>query len=135
MARVSIIFAALMLFGVHSTALAASSKPQKETRVVVAEDKTKEAQCLSWVDSPANEKPCLPGSVIFARETTYAEVKRSGIVDYVVLTGNAAEDTSSINRLVDRVHMKVAPKQRFIDAAVQSCTSVTGKQIGGSYLS
>lgn len=46
--------------------------PRPATRVVVAEDKTEEADCRTWIDTLQEERACDPGTVIVARMTTYA---------------------------------------------------------------
>lgn len=78
--KVSMLFAAMLVFGFSTVATqAAVNEPPDDTPVVVIEDNTVPADCKSWEDSPANEKPCDPGSIIIARDTTYKEVKAKKI--------------------------------------------------------
>lgn len=113
---------------------AASPEPRNETPVVVAEDKTVEADCKVWVDSPANERPCEPGSVIFARHTTYGEVKKAGITDYAVLTGDAEEDRRLQDLLVSKVSQRIKERKTNSVQTMANCWW-HWKTIGGSYLS
>lgn len=129
---VGLVFAASLFGNGLTTSLAASSEPSSDTRVVVAEDKTTEADCKSWVGSPANEKPCKRGSVIFARETTYGEVKQAGIKDYAILTGDSKQDEAIQDELVAKVrHDKVGKQSRQLAAA---CTD-QAFYVGSNYLS
>ncbi len=96
--------ASLLLGGLPANA---AEKPAAATRVAVAEDKTVEAQCAQSVqinNGPIREKVCAPGSVIFVRQTTYAEVEQAGIQDYVVLTGDAEVDRAKEDKLAAKVH-------------------------------
>jgi hypothetical protein len=60
------------VIGFGSTAHAAPINRPNDTPVIVAEDKTSEADCGQWYDTPANRVPCDPGTVIFGRKTTLA---------------------------------------------------------------
>lgn len=109
-----------------------SMEPSAATRVVVAEDKTVEAQCRTWDDSPKYERPCAPGSVIVSRETTYAEAMRAGIEHYVILIQDTTRDREHIAQLAASVHAAYQPT-----AVVRplTCTLRYGRLKGGSYLS
>lgn len=134
--KLPIIVIFFMLVGMHNTTLALPiTEPDDETPVIVAEDKTKEAQCIKWVDSPKNVRPCPPGSVIFTRETTYGEVKQKGIKDYTILTGDSSIDNLLTNQVANHAHSRMSPISEISDFTLQSCRATTNKRIGGSYLS
>jgi len=52
----------------------------------------------------------------------------------VVITGDQATDAQAVRQLVDRVQQQAAPARHIPRAGTLACTSVTNKQIGGSYL-
>jgi hypothetical protein len=93
----------------HEGLRLANAEPRPDTRVVIAEDKTVEAECVQAVqikNRPMHEGPCMPGSVVFTRETTYAEAKTAGISDYVILTGDVEQDRKLTHELAEKVHVE-----------------------------
>ena len=70
------------------TAMAQADLPEN-TPVIVVEDKTVEADCKVQLDQSALEQACPSGSVIFAREVTYGEAKKSKIKDYIISSRDA----------------------------------------------
>lgn len=108
----------------------ASSKPDDTTRVVVAEDRTSEADCKVWIDSPTNEAACSPGSVIVARRTTYGEVKQTESAHYAFLTGDQQHDVDIERELVARVSTQIHGQQIQPTACTEGWPGVIG-----SYLS
>ncbi len=110
--RIVVTLIALILIsnGLFGITLAAPPELPDSTPVVIAEDKTREADCRSWVGSPANERPCQPGSVIFARRTTYGEAKQLGIRDYAILTQDSEKDQKLEDKLVTKVRHDIVGK-------------------------
>ena len=136
MIRLTTLLAGLVLIAISSvavspTAIAASSKPDKTTRVIIAEDKTQEAACVHWINVPSNTMPCPPGTVIVSRETTYAEVLRSGTTDYIILTGDVSQDSKLREDLVERVLNRLQPSQAS-PLSTQSCTPHSTTTLGQS---
>lgn len=106
--------------------------PSAAARVVVAEDKTVDAQCRTWDDLSTYARPCAPGSVILTREMTYAEAKRTGVQHYVVLTQDVPHDRERIAQLAASVHAAYQGPEAIRPSA---CTLRYGRFKGGSYLS
>jgi hypothetical protein len=102
-----------LVLGSHAVAQMSSAnpKPNDTTWVVVAEDRTSEADCKVWIDSPANEQACDPGSVIVARRTTYREVEQNRTADYAVLTGDKQKDVHIERELVAKVTAQLRDQQ------------------------
>lgn len=120
----------LFLIVIVPTAQAESQNLNDDTRVWVAEDKTVEAECVQWEETPENVVECPPGSVIVTRETTFAEVKQLGTSYFVVITGDAVHDEELLSDLSKRLHRDLNPPQPMLTA---SCTPTTRTK-GGSYL-
>jgi hypothetical protein len=96
---IGVVAIVLVMFGA-GVVQAEKAELSDVTPVIIAEDKTKESDCKSFVGSPQNEQPCKPGSVIFARQTTYSEVKARGINKYSILTNNAKMNEQLQDKLV-----------------------------------
>lgn len=80
----------------------AFAEQRSQLQVIVAEDKTIEADCkVSLNNGPAQS--CAPGSVIWTRIITYNEAIRLGIHDYVVASANEIENKQLESALANHV--------------------------------
>lgn len=89
---------------------AARAAPANDAPVVVAEDKTVEADCQFRINTADTARPCDPGTVIFARKTTYGEVKQAGMTEYALLSNDPAQDQAVQDALVGKVRHRIKPK-------------------------
>ena len=133
--------------GSASTANAATLSASKPVRVLVAEDKTKEAECKQWYDSPDKLQPCPAGSVVFTRETTLDEVKARNIYVYVELADGQVVTEQIKSDLVKRIPLGTQPASlsrtpartttQQADApagTTATCLAQNGRSMGSNYL-
>lgn len=125
----SVLIATLLLSPISSSVYAAP-KLKDDTPVVVAEDQTKEADCMVWSNSPESKQPCEPGSVIFARDTIYAEVKKNNIQEWAVLTNDPKLNDAIEQELVGKVRKRV----HGTTYTALACVFTPNKSKSGSYL-
>lgn len=123
----SVVIGVLVLLG-NGVTQAEPTDLRDTTPVIIAEDKTKEADCKAFVGSPQNQQPCKPGSVIFARQTTYREVKAHGIQQYVLLTRDAHLNQQLQDELVTRTRQAIVGSSP--DGAAESITPAACTQKG-----
>lgn len=119
-----------LVLSVVPSQVSASPKPADDTPVIAAQDQTREADCKSWVDSPENEQPCELGSVIIARDTTYAEVKKKDIKEWAVRAKDEKQNKIIEQELVGKVRKRVHGDT--VTAA--ACVFTPNKSKSGSYL-
>lgn len=115
---------------VGTQAGSALAQPDDSALIVVVEDRTAQAECTMWIDSPTNEVPCSPGSVLIARRTTYRDVQRAGLTHYAVLTGNQQHDVRIERELVATVSTHIRRQSMQPTACAEGWPWA-----GGSYLS
>jgi len=104
----------------------AASRPQPNASVIVAEDLTQEADCRRSIDG-GPEYPYPAGSVVYVRETTYAEVIARQLKYWVIFSGNRQQDEAAALRLI------TAGSKSSLPVTTQSCTYGT-RDIYQSYL-
>lgn len=110
----------------------AFAEQPSQLQVIVAEDKTIEADCkVSLNNGP--EQSCAPGSVIWSYETTYAEVKKARIKDYVILTTDAEQNDKLRSQLADKVSKEKRDSSLQESPAINSPCYAQKKLIQGSY--
>jgi hypothetical protein len=100
-----------VVVGMLSAALAggvqAASEPRDDAPVVAVEDKTVESQCWESINNGPRH-PCSSASIIISTETVYAEVKKAGIKDYVVVTSDKKKDKEEVDKLVLKIYKEKA---------------------------
>jgi hypothetical protein len=111
------------LVGTFSVVNAVTELPP-DTPVVVAEDVTRQADCLRSVNG-GPEVSCPPGSVLYVRYTTYEEVLAKGIKHWKVMTKDTRQDADTV---VDSLAAEFTP-----EVSTNSCSS-SAKDIYQSYL-
>jgi len=84
-----------------------------DTPVIVAEDLTREADCRRSVDG-GPEYPCPLGSVLYVRETTYAEVTAKQLKHWSVRSPNRQQDEDAVLRLAGAASKQSSPSTLLV---------------------
>lgn len=71
--------------------------------VLIVEDDVGDTQCTVSIGFSDQVTACPPGTLVLLRKTTYGEVRRKGIKNYAVLTGESLRDAQIRSKLISQV--------------------------------